>query len=172
MNLSEFTSELKGGARANQYKVTIPFPVFAGGAVETRKLSFLCKAAQLPGDTIGVIEAFFRGKAAKIPGDRTDAEWTITVFNDAEMVVRTAFEKWSNGCRNNTTSNGLPVEEVLSDATVEQLDVAGNAVKTYTLRGVWPSEVAAVDLAYDTNDTISEFTVTLQLQWKESDSTS
>ena len=49
-----------------------------------------------------------------------------------------------------------------TQAVVKQLDRHHNVTKTYTLRNVWCENVAAIDLSYDTPDTISEFQVTFK----------
>ena len=42
-NINEFKSRLRGGgARANQFKVTLPFPGYAAVGGETSDLAFLC----------------------------------------------------------------------------------------------------------------------------------
>ena len=45
-------------------------------------------------------------------------------------------------------------------ASVEQLDRSGNTVRKYTLLNCFPKDVAAIDVGYDSVDTISEFGVT------------
>ena len=53
-NINDFKSRLRGGgARANQFKVTLPFPGYAAVGGETSDLAFLCTATALPGQTIG-----------------------------------------------------------------------------------------------------------------------
>ena len=53
-NINEFKSRLKGGgARANQFKVTMPLPGYASVGGETSDLSFLCTATTLPGQKLG-----------------------------------------------------------------------------------------------------------------------
>jgi len=48
-NINDFKATLKGGgARANQFTITLPFPGFAAVGGETRVMSFLCKATNLP----------------------------------------------------------------------------------------------------------------------------
>ena len=41
------------------------------------------------------------------------------------------------------------------------------ATRGYTFYGVFPTNVSAIDLAYDSNDTVEEFTVELQVSWWE-----
>ena len=71
-NINEFKSRLRGGgARANQFKVTLPFPGYAAVGGETSDLAFLCKATGIPGQTLGNIAVDFRGRKLNIAGDRT-----------------------------------------------------------------------------------------------------
>ena len=69
LGVDDFKSKLTGGgARANLFKVTLNFPGYAGGDVELT--SFLCRTAQLPASTTGVIEVPFRGRILKMAGDQ------------------------------------------------------------------------------------------------------
>jgi hypothetical protein len=47
----------------------------------------MCKAAQLPGQTIASIDVPFRGRTFKVAGDRTIDAWTVTIINDENFVV-------------------------------------------------------------------------------------
>src|SRR6056300_559755 len=102
-NINDFKAKLAGGgARANQFKVTMPFPGYSQVGGEIEELAFLCKTTQLPALTIPSFTIPFRGRQIKIAGDRTYAEWTITVLNDTNFKLRNAFERWSNGINNAT----------------------------------------------------------------------
>ena len=52
--------------------------------------------AQLIASNVNVIDVPFRGRNLKVAGDRTFDVWTITVINDVDFNIRTAFEKWMN----------------------------------------------------------------------------
>ena len=172
-NINDFKAKLSGGgARSNQYKVVMPFPGYAQVGGEIEDLAFLCQGAELPGMAITTIEVPFRGRAIKIAGDRTIADWTIKVINDTNFKLRNAFERWMNGINNMTDNEGLtnPVDYQV-DAFVDQLDRNGNTIKSYTLRGVFPTEIAAIELDYGTNDAIEEFGVTFAYQYFESNTT-
>ena len=68
-NINEFKSRLRGGgARANQFKVTLPFPGYAAVGGETSDLAFLCSATALPGQTVGQVAIPFRGRILNIAG--------------------------------------------------------------------------------------------------------
>ena len=148
MNINNFKAEVKGGgARPNLFQVAMPFPLFAGSTAETRKLAFTCKAASIPASSVGVIDVPYMGRQMKVPGDRTFAEWSITVINDTDFIVRDAFEKWMNAINSHEGNVGLRFSELLTDAVVSQLDRDGSVLKQYQMKGIFPSDVAAIDLA-------------------------
>ena len=172
-NINDFKAKLAGGgARANQFKVTMPFPGYAQVGGEIEELAFLCKVTTLPAMTVGNITVPFRGRQVKIAGDRTYEDWSVTVINDTNFKLRNAFERWSNGINNATDGEGLtnPADYQV-DAFVDQLDRNGATIKSYTLRGAYPTTIAAIDLDYGNNDTIEEFVVTFGYQYFESNTT-
>jgi hypothetical protein len=172
LGVDDFKSKLiGGGARPNLFKAIVNFPAYAAG--DTELTSFMCKGAQLPGSTIAQLDVPFRGRQLKIAGDRTFENWTITVLNDTGMEVRNAMERWMNGMNEHVNNTGLSnPTDYQADMAIEQLDKAGNVTKTYTIRGAYPINVAAIDLSYESNDAIEEFTVELAYQYWESGTTS
>lgn len=159
-----------GGARANMFKTTLTFPAYAGG--DTELAQFMCKAAQLPGSTIGQIDVPFRGRQLKIAGDRTFENWTVTIINDTNMATRDAFERWSNGINEHVANGGLTnPADYMTDLSVDQLDKGGDISKTYTIRGAYPINISAIDVSNDSADTIEEFTVEFAYQYWESNTT-
>ena len=172
-NINEFKSRLGGGgARPNQFKVTLPFPGYASVGGETSDLAFLCRATAIPGQTVGNIAIPFRGRQLQIAGDRTFEPWTITVMNDTDFKLYRAFERWMNGINNMTDNEGIanPADYQV-DAFVDQLDRNGTTLKSYTYRGLFPISLDSIALNYNTNDTIEEFGVTFQFQYFETDTT-
>ena len=172
LGVDDFKSKLVGGgARPNLFKVTLNFPGYAGGDVELT--SFLCKAAALPGSTVGTVIVPFRGRQLKIAGDRTFDTWTVTILNDTDFNVRNAMERWMNGINSHSANTGLvnPVD-YQADLTVEQLDRDGSVLKTYNFRGTFPTNIAAIELSYEAVDVVEEFAVEFQVQYWESDTTS
>ena len=172
-NINEFKSRLRGGgARANQFKVTLPFPGYAAVGGETSDLAFLCSATALPGQTVGQVAIPFRGRILNIAGDRTFEPWTITVLNDTDFKLYRAFERWMNGINNMTDNEGIanPADYQV-DGFVDQLDRNGNTLKSYTYRGLYPEALANIPLSYGTNDAIETFDVTFRYQYFETDTT-
>ena len=172
LGVDDFKAKLTGGgARPNLFKATINFPAYAGG--DSEFTSFMVKGAGLPASVIANIDIPFRGRQLKIAGDRTFEPWTITVINDSEMRVRNSFETWMNGINEHVNNTGLQnPTDYQADMIVEQLGKDGSVTKTYTLRGAYPTNISQIDLSYDTNDAIEEFTVEINYQYRESNTTS
>ena len=172
-NVSTFLSTINQGIKPNMFAVDISFP--AGGDFGTTDKSLtniLCKSAALPGSNLGVIEVTFRGRTVKIAGDRTFDTWTATFFADSNMEVRGLFEDWANSINShegNTAERFLPNQSTtgyMADLFVSQLEkddqVGGSVIRTYQLHHCFPTNVSAIDLAYDSNDQVAEFTVEWQ----------
>ena len=172
--INDFKAVLAGGgARANQFQVTMPFPGFAAAGGETRVMSFLCRTTNLPGMTLGEVPVPFRGRQLYIAGDRTFETWTTTIMNDTDFLIRNAMERWMNAINALSDKSGLEnPSDYQVDAFVDQLDRAGEAIKSYTFRGLFPQTIAPIELAYDTNDAVEEFEVTYRYQFFETNTTS
>lgn len=167
LGINDFKAKLKGGgARPNLFKATLNFPGYAQGDVELT--SFMCKAAQLPGSTMAEIPVPFRGRQLKIAGDRTFENWTVTIINDTDFTVRDSMERWMSGINGHATNEGLvnPTDYQV-DMIIEQLDKDGSSLKRYDFRGAFPINVSPIDVAYDANDAIEEFTVEFSFQYWE-----
>ena len=172
--INDFKAVLAGGgARANQFQVTMPFPGFAAAGGETRVMSFLCRTTNLPGMTLGEVPVPFRGRQLYIAGDRTFETWTTTIMNATDFLIRNAMERWMNAINALSDNSGLEnPSDYQVDAFVDQLDRAGEAIKSYTFRGLFPQTIAPIELAYDTNDAVEEFEVTYRYQFFETNTTS
>lgn len=186
-NIQGFLNRIQNGVRPNLFQVDFAFP--AGISVGTdigEVTSVLCKAAALPASNLGVIEVPFRGRTVKIAGDRTFDTWTATFINDSNFAIRTAMETWMDAInkheRNtadvyNPGEGGSSNRKYTADLIVRQLardeSVSGRTLTGYKLWGCFPTNISQIDLAYDSNDQIEDFTVEFQLQyWTRGDAAS
>lgn len=171
-NVNQFRSQLQGdGARPNLFEVSLPFPAFSFPGNAQTKTTFMCKTAQLPGSTLGVVPVQYFGRELKFVGNRTFADWTVTIINDEDFVVRNAMERWMNGINSHNLNVRNPVAGTplgySVDAEVIQYGKAGNAIKKCKFVGMFPTDITPIDLDWGSNDTIEEFSVTLSYQWWE-----
>jgi hypothetical protein len=174
LSINDFKSKLVGGgARNNLFKVTTSFPRGLTGSLDTELASFMIKAAQLPASIITPITVPFRGRQAQIAGDRVFEAWGVTVINDTNFKLRNSFETWMNGINAHRTNTGTTnPQSYATDLAVEQLDRTGAVLKKYDFRGCWVSNVSAIDVSYDAENTIEEFGVEFQITYWESNTTS
>jgi hypothetical protein len=165
--ISELTSAIRTGARSNLFQVTIPSLAGPSPVESALSFSYLCKGAQLPSSTLGLIEVpFMAGRRYKLAGDRTFPEWTTTIVNDQNQKIREAIEalQVQYGVTNYESDRakeftGAETTE-FQTVVVDQFDLAGNIVYSYKLFNCWPTDISTIDLSYDSTDTIEEFTVT------------
>ena len=167
--ISNFKSKLTGGgARANLFEVVLTFPDTAQpDSAVLDKARFLVKGANLPASNVAQIEVPFRGRVLKIAGDRTFDSWTVTVINDTDFAIRSAFEKWQNTINRLSDNTGLTnPADYQADAYVYQLDRDGSTLRSYRFYDTFPTQVGPIELSYDATG-IQEFTVELQVQYWE-----
>ena len=139
--IDDFKAQLiGGGARANQFKVTITGPTGIATGLDVRRASFLCRASTLPAFTIPAIPIPFRGRNIYVAGDRTfEEEWTTTFLNDTDFALRTSLELWSNGINDLAEGTGVTAAaDYQTDLTVDQLDRDDTVLKT--VRGLQLSQ--------------------------------
>jgi hypothetical protein len=132
----------------------------------------MARAAQLPGSTVNHIPQFYFGRELKFSGNRTFPEWTVTVINDEDFVIRDAFEKWMSGLdshvanlRDNAFIKGDNGYQ--QDGYITQYGKRGDIIKKYKFVGLFPIDVSPIELDWGANDTIEEYAVTFAYQWWE-----
>jgi hypothetical protein len=166
---------MHGGARANQFKVTINLPAgvltaalkesgsqTGGGGWSSENASFLCRATHLPGQTLTEIPIAFRGRQIFLAGDRSfDDPWTTTFFNDSDFGIRTAIERWMNSINELANGTGyINPAAYQTDMYVQQLDRDNNILKNYKFINAWPTTLGQIDLTAEQATEIETFDVT------------
>jgi|TARA_B100000700_G_scaffold90615_1_gene102227 hypothetical protein len=175
--ISQFKGALiGGGARPNLFEVeltTLP----AGIQWNADSFRYMCKAASLPASNIAAIDVPFRGRIFKVAGDRTFDTWTVTIINDEGFILRTAMEEWMNQISKLENNLGATQpQSYMTNAKVFQLgrgsktsseDNTGEkntVLREYEFVDIFPTNISAIDLSYESSDTIEEFTVEFQVQ--------
>lgn len=174
--VSDFLKTINQGVRPNMFLCDFEFPssgiVSVGGDLDL--VNIMCKSAALPASNLGVIEVPFRGRTVKIAGDRTFDTWTATFINDKDFKIRQFMEKWMeaiNAHDANTAQAVVPSNSAgyTGNIVVKQLErdnqPGASSLREYKLWDVFPTNISQIDLAYDSNDQIEDFTVEFQLQY-------
>ena len=164
VQISTFKTAFDGGTRPNRFEIMIPAPNDLPDVD-----SVLVKAGSMPPETVGIINIPYRGRLVKFPGDRTYAEWTVTVIDTAEPNNRSMFEMWHEQF-NQHVSNAVDSTDILTgtnttyfkEVTVQQVDMTGTPIKERLIKLIncWPVAVGAINLSYDTADTLVEYSIT------------
>lgn len=186
--INDFKKNLTyGGARPSLFQVEVSLPSGLGDAVNNgvdgsnlngveEKLTFLCQAAAIPASTVSEITVPYFGRNVKVAGARTFADWTITVINDEDFLVRKAFEHWLaaiNGHATNIKNSGVNASpsSYQSTAFVKQYSKGPveNAIRSYKFVNCFPTALSEIALAWGSTDEIETFTITLAYDWWEID---
>ena len=166
-NIDDFKANLiGGGARANQYRVTITPPPGIATGLDVRRTSFLVTASSLPALSLAEITVPFRGRSIYIAGDREFGDaWTTTFYNDTDFMIRNAMERWSNGINDLADNTGVVAPaDYQTDLTVEHLDRDDTILKSYIFRSAWPTSISAIELTNAAAADIETFDVTWRYQ--------
>ena len=157
-----------GGARPSLFSLQIT-PPSALGELQgmLAKLPVLARVASLPVSTVAPIEVPYFGRKIKLSGNRTYPEWSITVINDEDFILRKAFQQWLEALNSphlNMRSRSVDSRPVTYKGTAEvtQYGKSGNPLQIYSFEGIFPSEVAPIEVDWARENEIEEFTVTLQ----------
>ena len=169
-NIDDFKANLiGGGARANQFRVTITPPSGIAIGLDVRRSSFLVTASILPASTLGEIAVPFRGRNIYVTGDRPEPEtWSTTFYNDTDFMIRNAMERWQNGINDYANNTGVTASsDYQTDLFVEQLDRDDTVLKTYIFRSAYPSTIGDIALSSAEAGEIETFEVTWRYQHYE-----
>ena len=169
-NINEFKSQLVGGgARPTLFQCQITNPVVPAADF---KAPFMIRAAGLPESTVGAYNVQYFGREVKYAGDRTFADWTITVINDEDFLIRNAMEAWMNSiAAHDANTRSLP-QDYKSNGLITQFSKDGSPLRSYIFEGMFPINVSEITMDWSTTDAIEEFTVTFQYDfWRVEGST-
>jgi len=160
--VTDFIKEAQSGARPNLFLAQVRWPEGVSSPLAQARIPFLIKATNIPAMTLGTINVPFMGRIIKVAGDRTFEEWSTTVINDEQFLVRSRLEAWQdaiNGLRSNRPNFDAPLA-YRTDAKVTQFNHRGIPIRTYEFENIWPQTISSIDLSWETPDTLEEFTVT------------
>ena len=166
-NVNSFRQNMLGdGARPNLFEVQLKLNselrgIVPGADTAAQQMTFMCKAAQIPGSTLGVVNVPYFGREVKFAGNRTFADWTVTVINDENFRIRNFFESYMNAI--NTHGSNIRLLQTpssyVTSATVFQYAKNGTTLAAYDFFDMFPTDLSAIDLDWGSNDAIEEFTV-------------
>jgi len=163
-NINDMKGQLEfGGARPSLFSVVLT-PGPGVGTAAQRKITFMAKATQLPQSTLGIIKVPYFGREIVVAGVEKFEDWTFTVIQDEDYIIRNSLETWINAVNGresnlNTTGTSAPLN-YKGIATVTLFSQTGQVQRAYEFRGVIPSNIGAVELGWEKGEEIMEYPVT------------
>ena len=164
-NISAFKSNglVYGGARPSLFNVFMSVPAGLGiDNVSVDKFRFVCKTAELPESVVSSIDVPYFGRKIKVAGDRSFADWSVSVINDEDFSVRAMFEAWSNALNrlvSNVRDPAISAEQYKVDLDIVQYGKDGSTLRSYQLIGAFPTQISGIALSWESASAIEEFTV-------------
>lgn len=164
-NINEFkTAGLTfGGARPSLFQLTVSPPVILGLNPDSAlKFQFLARAAELPASTVSSFNVSYFGREIKFSGERTFADWRVTIMNDEDFAVRSMFEAWlnsMNSMESNIRRTEIVEEGYKSIVDITQFSKNGDVIRAYQLIGAFPTSAEAIALDWNNGNQTEEFVV-------------
>lgn len=154
-----------GGARPSLFEIVISsWPDKTEGQNVVTKLSYLAKASSIPPSVVESIDIPYFGRKIKILGDRVFPNWSVTIMNEEDFNVRSAFLNWHEAM-NMKIDNRLDygdgsLNNYKKDIFVNQYSKVGGA-PTFSCKlvGAFPVTVDAIQLDWDAINQVEQFDV-------------
>lgn len=152
-----------GGARPSLFQLTVIPPVILGlNGISLGKFELLARAGELPASTVSSFNVSYFGREIKFAGERSFADWKVTIMNDEDFAVRSMFEAWLNAINTMETNVRRPdiVEEgYKSVVDIVQFSKNGEPIRAYQLIGAFPTSADAIALDWSQGNQTEEFAV-------------
>lgn len=147
----------------------VSFPRLPGG-VDFTGIKFVAQAAGIPPAAFETIERWYQGQSFRFPG-RANYSGTITLTleeqESADQIQR--LDQWRNLMRDVRTGEAAvaTIQEMKGDMILSPLNRQGQiGGVSFLLFGVYPEDIAGVDLQQDSNERL-ERTVTISYDFWE-----
>ncbi len=160
--IEAFKNTVQSIQRSSLFDVTIAD--FAYGNAPGRMLKFSVKSASFPQTTVGQIQVNYMGRVINWYGDRNySTTWLTNVILDGGWQTYNAIYLWNqalNGA-NRIVSNDINAHgNFKRDAYVTAYSTDGRPAHTVTLKGLWPQDIAELQMDWGTVDQAAELAVT------------
>ena len=158
-----------GGARPSTFEVILTdWP----GSTQSseQEFRFHVKASQIPPSVVGQVEVPYFGRRIKVLGDRQYANWNVSVLHDEDYSIRETIEQWHqnmNGHVSNLMDGGVTPnpESYKRNGVIRHYSKDGSIIKTYTVEGIFPTQVDAMPLDWEAIDQVMMFDVEFSIDY-------
>ena len=178
-NVADFRAQISnskfgGLALSNKFivRITPPSKIFGGKGdsfPNMEQLTFFCSTTNLPGKTINTVDnkPYAYGQVNKIPLSRSNDSLTTTFFGDSNYLIMGFFQRWLNfivqdggEVFSNRGYREIGYKEDYA-CTIEIIgyDYDSSEKVVYTLYEAYPTQIGAVSMGWEQNDTLIQIPV-------------
>lgn len=162
ITLDSYRTAVAKVARPNRFLMT--FEGLPGSLAWPDEFTYHVRTTSIPSKTIGPVEElFWMGQNNKLAGDPTYEDIDITITNNENFQVREMFEKWLDIISHTVTNVRADPSGYKATMIMKHLGSDGTAIAEYFCHGVWPKNVAAIELSHGSQDQVEEFTVSMSI---------
>ena len=151
-NVESFKGQVRDLSRANRFEIVLS---------RAGELQFYAHATSVPANTVEAMDVSYQGRILKFPGDRTNPDWTITVYGQESFEIYNNLEQWLAELNHPQANIGINAPAAKADGVIRQLGRTGDVLKEWKIVGCFPTELGEISLDWSSNNTPTEFTVTL-----------
>lgn len=166
MNIEFIKSALKQPARPTLFDVEISGNP-AVQILSSDVLKFTCKSAGLPSVSLGKIDVPYYGRKVPYAGDRTYEDWNTTIVMNNDWTIFRELQKW-HAAYNHPEMNVATTANMVSykcDGYVNVYDPTGLSNMRIKMVGLFPYQIAQLDLSWENTDSTADLQVTWFLDY-------
>lgn len=159
--VSKLKTALGQGARSSKFKINLNIPQ-AQGSGGGEVVDTLCTQSTFPGIQQTPIEVFQKGRKLVLPGEtQYESTWTLTFYQTEEHDLRKDFIAWMKAMDNfEDNKHQGDFVAFMTEATVSQLNHDEAETQRYIFKGLFPSDVQAVQVSATDQGQVETFDVT------------
>lgn len=140
--LDNFTNAFVDGTRQNRFLVDFSplVSIFPDASKDLDKMKFFVQSTQIPGKTIGAVQAHFQGLTSEYAGNLEHQDWTCTFLSDTNYVADKIIETWMNLIHNPDTNlkSLASTYKIGTKIFLYQLAPDGTVLEKQELINIWP----------------------------------
>lgn len=166
--ISNFISQIRtrGLAKNNRYEVQIPFPLAVSQGLRRvgEVASLFCESATLPGITIDTQPHRFFGEIRQMPIEKTFEPVSLSFYVDAEMTIRSAFDRWQALIIDPFTRTIGYYDDYKTDVVIKIYTINDTNPYTIKLFEAYPKSVSSIQLESESKQ-LMKMTVLMQYKY-------
>jgi len=144
----------EGGAR--QYLFQVIFTMPADVVPERPDLTpYYVRTSSLPESSYEDVTVPYPGYSFKMAGNRTYADWTVSLTVDKEASILQQFQDWQNLIYNPRTHVYTGATTYMQNQMLQLLGPDLYPTKTYTLYRAWPKVLGNIQLDYASTELVT-----------------